>query len=303
MTIHLFGSVLTERGSASNNHGDSRGGNTCTMQKVVVRPGDCHTMVSAEAIKWAIRHYLQAQGHEVNRVWDENVHDHVWQDEKWSYWKDGMKKSFCDDDLLGFMDPRVSTGGGGGGNGRGARVRRGRLEANRAISLSPWPGDIAFQAQSGMTKKRTSLYNVEMHYCRYQYPWGMTPEKLHVPSRYELALDAIRDLNSVGGCQSRFLFDFSPDAVILRLTHRPTHQMTYCFQEDEDGKVTIPSILRKIRVGDLDSKELYIGGIIVDDPELVELSGHHTFGHIGGGVDKTFEVFKKAVNKALKLRK
>ncbi len=46
--------------------------------------------------------------------------------------------------------------------------RRGALEVTRAISLSPFAGDITFNAKSG-TKTNTSLYGTELHATRYQY--------------------------------------------------------------------------------------------------------------------------------------
>jgi CRISPR-associated protein Cst2 len=95
--------------------------------------------------------------------------------------------------------------------------RRGALEVTRAISLSPFAGDITFNAKSG-TKTSTSLYGTEVHATRYQYGVALTPESLRVKPRVLDVVDALVGLSEVAGNQSRFLYDFAPDSVVFRWT-------------------------------------------------------------------------------------
>ena len=57
MTFHLFGNILTFYGVAANNRGENQG-NITTLQKLLWK-GETHTVVSSEAIRWAIRYYWQ----------------------------------------------------------------------------------------------------------------------------------------------------------------------------------------------------------------------------------------------------
>ena len=95
--------------------------------------------------------------------------------------------------------------------------RRGALEVTRAISLSPFAGDITFNAKSG-TKTNTSLYATEVHATRYQYGIALTPQSLRVPTRVLDVVDALVGLCEVAGNQSRFLYDFAPESLVFRWT-------------------------------------------------------------------------------------
>lgn len=140
--------------------------------------------------------------------------------------------------------------------------RRGLLEVTRAISLSPFVGDITFNAKSG-TKTNTSLYGTEVHATRYQYSFALTPEMLHPPARVFDVINAVVSLREVGGNHSRFLFDFSPDSVVFRWTDDFAPRMLYGFEMNADSSVSFAAILQKVKDGDIDPKELFIGGSIV----------------------------------------
>lgn len=143
-----------------------------------------------------------------------------------------------------------------------ADKRRGALEVTRAISLSPFAGDISFNAKSG-EKTRTSLYGTELHTTRYQYGFALTPDSLREKRRVLDVVEAIINLSEVGGNHSRFLFDFSPASVILRWTDDFAPRLLYGFEMDSEGVVRMSEILRKVRSGDIDPKELFIGGEVV----------------------------------------
>ena len=291
MSLHLFGAVLTGHGVAANNRGENEG-NISTLQKLLWK-GKVHTTVSSEAIRWAIRYYWQVKGHEVNRVWMEEKQDHEWKDEKWKGWKTDTGTTYIDDDLLGFMRAEGSKTEGVKGS---ADKRRGCLELARAISMTPFSGDLTFNAKSG-EKGRTSLYGTEVHSTRYQYGFALTPERLREKPRVLDALDAIVNLGEVAGNHSRFLFDFSPESIVLRITTDPAPRILYCFDEVANGTVTADELVRKINVGDIKPEEIFVGGKIGEDASLKGLAGVN----IHPGVRKAIDAFKSEVKKQLNL--
>lgn len=141
--------------------------------------------------------------------------------------------------------------------------RKGALEVTRAISLSPFAGDITFNAKSG-TKSNTSLYGTEVHATRYQYGIALTPESLRNVTRTLNVIDAIVNLNEVAGNQSRFLYDFAPDSLVLRWTDDFAPRMLYGFEMDAQGSVSFPQILKRVESGDIKVNELFIGGKIAE---------------------------------------
>ncbi len=289
MSTHVFGAVLTANGIAANNRGESEG-NISTLQKLLWQ-GQVHTTVSAEAIRWAIRYYWQMKGIAVNRRWNEDNQDHEWQDEKWEGWKGENGETFIDDDLLGFM--RAEAGKTEGAKGT-ADKRRGCLEIARAISTTPFSGDLTFNAKSG-EKGRTSLYGTEVHSTRYQYGFALTPERLRVKDRALQAIDALVNLGEVAGNHSRFLFDFSPESIVLRLTDDPAPRILYCFEESDSGEINASELVRKVQVGDIDPSEIFVGGKIAEEAEIKELDGIKLY----PGVKNTIEEFKTALKSKL----
>ncbi|MGK7893716.1 MAG: type I-B CRISPR-associated protein Cas7/Cst2/DevR, partial [Xenococcus sp. (in: cyanobacteria)] len=142
--------------------------------------------------------------------------------------------------------------------------RRGRLDVTRAISTIPYDGRATFSSKSGK-KDRKSIYGTEFHGTRYQFGLGITPDYCQDKSRILPLLDALVFICRVGGNHGRFLFDFAPESIILRWTHDFAPRFLYCFEEDEMGQVSVPELLRQIKIGDLDPKEFWIGGKIVEE--------------------------------------
>lgn len=170
MAFHLFGNILTCHGTAANNRGENEG-NITTLQKILWK-GEVHSTVSAEAIRWALRYYWQTacDEHQVNRQWDDNLNDNTWQNQAFD---DAM---YIDDDVLGFMraegakieasDDTIETDEpkpkGKKAKPKGTTTaKRGVLEVTRAVSTTPYVGDITFNAASGK-KGSTSLYGTEV---------------------------------------------------------------------------------------------------------------------------------------------
>ncbi len=264
MALHVFGAVVTGLGTAANNRGLTEG-NITTLQKLVWN-GQVHTTVSAESIRFALRRRL-AEQEPCNRNYDDDTRTNGWTDAAFARWEPKSKEQpFIDDDLLGFM----SAEGAKEENGKGkAKVRRAVLEVTRAVSLTPWPGDTTFNAASpGATpsaqKKGSNPvpYGTEMHATRYQYGFALTPQRLAVPSRATTALQGLCGLGEVAGNHGRFLFDFSPDSIVIRLAPEAAPRILYSFDE-ANGHVGLGALVRKVRAGDVKPAELFLGGAVV----------------------------------------
>lgn len=292
MSLHIFGAIVTGVGCAANNRGETEG-NITTLQKLLWN-GEVHTTVSAEAIRWALRYFWQTNDFAVNRKWNDEADDHNWQDEKWEGWAKENGKTFIDDDLLGFMR---AEGGKTEGEKGSTTKRRGVLEICRAISTTPYAGDITFNAKSG-EKDRTSLYGAEMHATRYQYGFAMTPERLRVKKRCLDALEGLGALGEVAGNHGRFLFDFSPESIVLRVTEDPAPRLLYVFEE-ENGQVSVPELTRKVEAGDILPKELFIGGLVSELSEVKAIGAQAC----SAGVKKAVAESKQFIEKKLGLVK
>ncbi len=218
-------------------------------------------------------------------------------DPDFSWYRDNSATGFADDDLLGFMSAEAgkeeveATGEVGEeapaeetsevatkASGKAKKpkgtafIRRAVLEVTRAVSLTPWAGDVTFNAASpGATpsaqKKGSNPvpYGTELHATRYQYGIALTPERLRDKSRTAKAINALCNLGTVAGNHGRFLFDFSPDAVFIRITDDPAPRMLYCFDTKDDGRtVTADSLFQRIKAKDIDTSELILGASDLD---------------------------------------
>ncbi len=267
MSLHVFAAFVTPLGTAANNRGLTEG-NITSLQKLVWN-GQVHTTVSAESIRFALRRRLNEQ-EPCNRTYDDAARVNVWKDEAFSAWAAKSKeKTYIDDDLLGFMSAEGAKQEKEKGT---AKVRRAVLEVSRAVSLTPWSGDVTFNAASpGATpsaqKKGSNPvpYGTEMHATRYQYGVALTPHALRVPARAVTALNQLCALGPVAGNHGRFLFDFSPESVVFRLTQEAAPRILYAFEPSSRvGGVEISALLRKVKSGDVPAKELVLGGQVVE---------------------------------------
>jgi CRISPR-associated protein Cst2 len=282
MSLHVFGAIVTHHGTAANNRAENEG-NITTLQKLIWF-GRVHSTVSAEAIRFAVRRRL-AEHEETNRFWDESGVKPMnnWNDPGFSKWAAGG--SYIDEDLLGFMSadaakeeneaPAPLADAEQAPPGRKPRakgtanVRRSPLEITRAVSLSPYGGDVTFNAASpGATPsaqkgekgvKNPVPYGTEVHATRYQYGFALTPGALRKPARAAIAIRALGALGEVAGNHGRFLYDFSPESVVFRLTHDPAPRLLYIF-EGTGPEVDAPALLARAEANDLPPGELIIGG-------------------------------------------
>ncbi len=298
MALHIFANVVTSFGTAANNRAENDG-NITTLQKIIWK-GQTHSTVSAEAIRFAIRRQL-AESETTNRSWDENLRANIWQDHKFSAWADAKKSVYIDDDQLGFMTAEASNEEGTAGS---ANVRRAVLEVTRAVSLTPWSGDVTFNAASpGATpsaaKKGTNPvpYGTEVHATRYQFGAAMTPARLRDPARVKQAIDGICSLRTVAGNHGRFLYDFAPDIVVFRVTTDPAPRFLYCYNTTDAGEtVDAHALIQRIDCGDIDPKELFAG---VSDLESTLAKELESKGIAVSGVKAAAKSVTNAIDKAI----
>lgn len=265
MSLHVYANFVTPLGTAANNRAETEG-NMTTLQKILWL-GQPHSTVSAEAIRFALRRRLEnLEESGTNRRWNESAGTNSWQDPEFLGWDSETGKTYIDDDLLGYMRVDAAKTEGSGS----AKVRRAVLEVTRAVSLTPWAGDVIFNAASpgaapsaarGKDKFKYPVpYGSEVHATRYQYGISLTPESLREKSRAAKAIEALCHLGAVAGNQGRFLFDFSPEAVVFRLTHDPAPRILYCFESDDHGKtVSADQLLMRLDSGDIEKEELICG--------------------------------------------
>ena len=282
MTQHLFANLVTPFGTAANNRGETEG-NTTTLHKIVWH-GQPHTTVSAEAIRFALRTRLaQAEAAGTNRRWNPDTRANEWQDHTFKDKKQQPENGFIDDDLLGYMSAQAAKDDAAKGM---ADVRRSILELTRAVSLTPWTGDYVFNAASpGATPSASKgggnnpvPYSAEVHATRYQYGLAMTPAALRDPGRAAVALTQLAQLGPVAGNQGRFRFDFSPDAIVLRVTDDPAPRLLYCFGPAGDDPMDLqhvtlrPDLIARVEAQDILADELILGGSIADRDEVRQLA-------------------------------
>ncbi len=259
MSQHIFATIVTSTAVAANNRGEGDGSTLSTLQKIT-RGNDQYTTISAEAIRWGLREYLQnLDSDKVNRTFDPDKDVYNLKNERFS------AEDFIDDDLFGYMNAKK-----GKDNEDATKKRRGALEVSRAISLDPFWGDIAFGSKGG-TKGKTSIHSSEVHCTAYQYTIALTPETLKDPKRAALMLDAIGAVRHVGGNHARFLYDFRPESIVIRVTPDPSPWIMDSFKRLGDT-VGCPKLLRLVEVGDVAASELIVAGEIADTPYGQQLS-------------------------------
>jgi CRISPR-associated protein Cst2 len=258
MSQHLFITVVTPTAVAANNRGEGDGSTLSTLQKIT-RGSDQYTTISAEAIRWGLREYFQNTDEAgTNRTFNADTDKYTLKNERFS------AKEFIDDDLFGYMDAKK-----GKDNEDATTKRRGALEVSRAISLDPYWGDIAFGSKGG-EKNKTSIHSTEVHCTAYQYTVALTPESLKDPKRAIAALEAISAVRHVGGNHSRFLYDFRPESIVIRITEDPSPWIMDCFKRVGDG-VGCTRLVRLVEVGDVKADELIVAGEIADTPYANQL--------------------------------
>lgn len=301
MSKFVGGAIVTGYGLANNNRGESEG-NTTTLHKGMYK-GEQHTYISAEAARKAFRDGLKELGYKVNRDYTKDddflLGAYEWKDPNFN-----KEEHYADDDLLGFMLASSDT-----------TARRSPLSVSRAVSLDPWCREIivAFggagatrNATSKTNRKKTSKetedtskpapshptpYNAEVHATRYQFFFGLSVEALRDQSLAVPAVKLLTRLHRVGGNHSRNYFDFSAESVVLRVSDHSTHRIANCFEHDDEYNVQIPTIIRRVKSGDIVPSELYIGGLVADNEDVTGLKelGVNVFSGVDSCMDAVIQ--------------
>ncbi|WP_126148400.1 type I-B CRISPR-associated protein Cas7/Cst2/DevR [Synechococcus elongatus] len=271
MTQHLFATVVTGTAVAANNRGEGDGSTLSTLQKITFG-NEQFTTVSAEAIRWGLREYLQnLDPTQVNRIFDAETKGGIYEYKDETFSAD----QYVDDDLFGFMNAKK------GSKDEDATVkRRGAVEVTRAISLDPFLGDVSFGSRGGQ-KDRTSIYGNEMHLTAYQYSVALTPASLKQPSRAALLLDALAAVRHVGGNHARFLYDFTPESIALRVTVDPAPWILNCFERQQGQAIDCARLVALVTASDVDAKEIILGGAIASTASAEQLKQLGAEVHLG----------------------
>jgi CRISPR-associated protein Cst2 len=85
------------------------------------------------------------------------------------------------------------------------------------------------------------------------------------PDRAKLLLDAIPSIRHVGGNHARFLYEFRPESIVIRVTHDPSPWIMNCFERVGES-VGCPRLVRLVDVKDISANELIVAGEIADTP-------------------------------------
>ncbi|NJL03183.1 MAG: type I-B CRISPR-associated protein Cas7/Cst2/DevR [Spirulinaceae cyanobacterium SM2_1_0] len=283
MSKHLFATIVTPTAVAANNRGEGDGSTLATLQ-TITRGNDQYTTVSADAIRWALREYFQHHhADEINRTFDPDRDQYDFKDEKCS------AEQFIDDDLFGYMDAKKDK------ENKNATVkRRGALEVCRAVSLDPYWGDVAFGSKGG-AKGKTSIHQTQMHLTAYQYTIALTPEHLKKAERAGALLEALVGIRHVGGNHSRFLYEFRPESIVLRVTDDPSPWIMGCFKRLGD-EVGCPELERVIKAGDVAASEVLVGGKIAATPygQVLRDSGVTVFDGVKAAKDAVKQQLQQA---------
>jgi CRISPR-associated protein Cst2 len=145
--------------------------------------------------------------------------------------------------------------------------RKGALDLNKAISTTPYDFDVLHSAFGGK-KDSTALYSSQCHSTHYQYGFSMTPSHLKDPNRVFHVLDGINSLHRVGGSHSRWLYDFSPNSLILRWTHDPCHRHLYSIDAKHNETVTAAKLLKRLKNGRINPTEVWVAGDLAEGFEM-----------------------------------
>jgi CRISPR-associated protein Cst2 len=145
--------------------------------------------------------------------------------------------------------------------------KKGALDMTKAISTTPYDSNVLHSAYGGK-KDSNALYSAECHSTHYQYCFSMTPNHLKDPKRAFHVLDGINSLHRVGGSHSRWLYDFSPNSLVLRWTHDPCSRHLYSIDAKHNEAVTAPKLLKRMQNGRIDPTEVWIAGDLAEGFEM-----------------------------------
>lgn len=273
---YLSGHFLTDVALASNNRGENEG-NQSLLPKMIGIDGTPRVMVSSQSIRKNLRMVFQRKKLPLN---------HVWNYEEQSYYPlmdTGYNPDkFIDDDLLGYMKASSESE---------TLTRKSPLSVTPAMSTTTADNCIiTFNTRSPFfsdTKKTKEgeivvpgnpmIYAEETLTTAFQ--WGIMLDVNYMRNRDRVIslLEAIHDLGSVGGNQTRYGFDFSPVSAIYRWSKSMVRGFAYPF-------IATPLIAKapfqisrdafnRIKCGAIPPSELWVMGEILECPYGTLLKG------------------------------
>ncbi|WP_292708823.1 MULTISPECIES: hypothetical protein [unclassified Nostoc] len=106
-------------------------------------------------------------------------------------------------------------------------------------------------------------------------------------------------MGEVAGNHSRFLYDFSPDSLVLRWTHDFAPRILYSFEEEDEGQITASELIRRVESQDVNPQELWVAGAIAstsDGKKLAQLGVN-----VLTGIKLVVETLKQRIARDLEL--
>src|SRR5262249_48310996 len=99
---------------------------------------------------------------------------------------------------------------------------------------------------------------------------------------------------------SRFLFDFAPESIILRVTQDAAPRLLYCFETCDDGKTVLaPSLVERIEEGDIAAGGAVLGGCVRPSAPGAGLRGRGAAVPESGGVKSAVAEAIRQINNYL----
>ncbi|MBL8614979.1 MAG: type I-B CRISPR-associated protein Cas7/Cst2/DevR [Deltaproteobacteria bacterium] len=256
---NLFATVLTHAAPSSNYRGESEENRTI-IQKIT-RGGHEYAVVSAEAMRNALREILAGYGLPSNRS---RLHDEDQLAVEFRDFPDA--EAYADDFLFGYMvaDPKEMK------KVKRPSKRDSVLRMNLAVALTPYRFNATFHQSplnGGKSPWRNSsssaLLHREVSYTAYQYPFALAGADLAAHPKGAAwgaaLLRGIGELSNVAGGHARSLYEMAPRSVVARLTPALVGGFsTYGF--DEQGR--FPELSR-LHADDLPPGEFWLGGEVV----------------------------------------
>ena len=110
-------------------------------------------------------------------------------------------------------------------------------------------------------------------------------------------MEAIAAIRHVGGNHSRFLYEFRPESIVLRVTEDPSPWIMGCFERVGDA-IGCSRLVRLVEVGDILASELIVGGEIGNTPyhEQLEKLGVNVQGGVKAAITKAKESLQAGQN-------
>jgi CRISPR-associated protein Cst2 len=288
--MNLFCTILTYDAPSANYRGDSIE-NRAVLQKISKGRFE-YPIISSEALRNALREVFAHMRLPCNRV---RLHDEEQLAIRFQDYPDADR--FIDDFFMGWMIAVTRTDRkkilreleAAGRNPEQFTYKRDSvLRMNMAVGLAPYRYNSVFtQSPQDLTPKeikgyksseRSNLIIREISCTSFQYPFALNLKECSIKQEWtKKLLEAIGQLNNVGGNHARSYFEMAPASLVLRLTPRLVAGYdTYGFSVNEQGEHNFPEVVEGILQEDYPGEEFWLAGKLVkdmDDGLIQQLTG------------------------------